>query len=1023
MFKPRSKLSAEPFYRRLSLEHLEDRRLLAANLNLIDAYLVDGQFNQITSTVLGEKVGVRAVFEAVDLPEGAEYKVDFTIDGVTLTGLTLKGKTDGTFTQNKTGWYATAGEHTVVVKVDGEEVVSESDESDNTGSFQFTPAVGTPPVKAIWPVEGVPFTEIYISNYLDIDPTNGMSDYTGGNASYDGHTAWDLGAGNFHEMDLGVEVYAAAAGTVSSVHDGEFDRQVAWGSPSPTANYVKIDHGDGWQTIYWHLRRDSLQVEVGQVVEAGDFIGYMGSSGKSTAAHLHFGLSHHNRPVEPGIDSETYFIDPLPYVGATPTVYLSGVTNYPPACWGDWKLASCWSDHNQERPSDVEIYRQISGQTTFVWGRFSGLRQNDVLLYVWKKPDSSVYTSISKTISQNYSASLHVFGKSLPAVPDLGTWKVEFKVNGTKIGEDTFVVTSAGAAEILVEEDGEIILDERYTPVDFGTVSLNAASPTKTFTVTNHGDNTLTLSAPVVPTGFSITEGLVSSLVPGASDTFDVSLATATAGYFAGQVRFSSNDADEFEYNFSIEGIVDSLSTDELVLGISERHAREGDSLFANVRRLGDTTNALTVTLTSADLTEISVPSSVTIPAGEERVSFVMQAVEDNDFDEDQVAAVLASATGYATAQNRLHVLNDETLVLSMSATSISEAGGTALVTVTRANTNLDQPLTVDLLSSDLAELTFPVTVTIAANESSASFTATAQDDALLDGPKQVTITASASGYSTVDAELEVTDHETLTIWLANQLIVEKVITSAAVTRSNSDITQPLVVSLSSNDTSEATVPASVTIEAGAASANFHVTSLDDGLDDGTQTVAISAAATGYVSVPADLYVVSHPWPWQNVLNAKDVDGDGSIALLDALVLINEINLNGAYLLPDPTRSFSPPPYYDVNGDGYLTAVDVLVVFNYLNQEAEVEGEAGSLFMIQPAATPCLSKREVHDLVRQEAFSEDLGFLTALSSNTPWPAVLVAGDADTGQREERELAVETWEPLEEVLDSLFFPVL
>ena len=95
-----------------------------------------------------------------------------------------------------------------------------------------------------------------------------------------------------------------------------------------------------------------------------------------------------------------------------------------------------------------------------------------------------------------------MFSQTLPASPELGTWKVEFKINGSKLGEDTFVVTTDGAPELRVEEDGEIILDERYTPVDFGTVSLNAASPAKTFTVTNHGDDTLTLTTPVVPAGF-----------------------------------------------------------------------------------------------------------------------------------------------------------------------------------------------------------------------------------------------------------------------------------------------------------------------------------------------------------------------------------------------------------------------------------------------------------------------------------------------------------------------------------------
>ena len=63
--------------------------------------------------------------------------------------------------------------------------------------------------------------------------------------------------------------------------------------------------------------------------------------------------------------------------------------------------------------------------------------------------------------------------------------------------------------------------------------------------------------------------------------------------------------------------------------------------------------------------------------------------------------------------------------------------------------------------------------------------------------------------------------------------------------RTNSDIAGAVTVALISSDTSEATVPASVTIPAGQATASFVVTAVDDALLDGTRTVTIAA------SVPA----------------------------------------------------------------------------------------------------------------------------------------------------------------------------
>ena len=675
----------------------QTRRVLAANLQISDALLVDQFNNPISAPYHGEEVYVRAEWLTTDLAFSDQYRVRFAIDGTSIDSATINGSggTNVAHSWHLGGWYASPGQHTVQVTVDGDDNVSELTEADNTVTFAFTVASPTTlPNKFIWPVEGEPFTKNNITNYVDVDPSSGILDYNGGSASYDGHRAWDIGPGLFREMDLGVELYAAAAGTVTAVHDGEYDRQTDGFaiSPRPPANYVIINHGSGWETIYWHLRRDSLQVEVGQTVNAGDFLGYMGSSGVSTAIHLHFGVRHNGRTVEPAFDAAAYFKDPIRYVGDAPTVYQSGVTNYVP------------SAHGQERPSDVEIFNQSSGQTAYAWARFSGLRNGDLLQYLWTKPDDSVYATSSHTIPQDYASSWWWFSRTLPTMPDLGTWKVQFLVNGAKLSEDTFEVTGAGAPEIRMEHGGELILDDRYTPIDFDTAAQNAASPTTTFTVINHGSDTLTLSDLRVPAGFSITEGLSASLSEGQSDTFTIAMNTATAGYFAGEVRFTTNDADESEYNFSIEGIVDAAASETLVLGISERSANEGNSLVANVRRSGSTAQAVTVTLSSSDVTEVRAPITVTIPAGQERVSFVLNAVDDSQLDPDRITYVFATATGYAMAQNSLLVrdvtLDDETAVVVTQSGTLNK-GATLLLTAAQ--------LSASDADSDEATLLFTV--------------------------------------------------------------------------------------------------------------------------------------------------------------------------------------------------------------------------------------------------------------------------------------------------------------------------
>jgi murein DD-endopeptidase MepM/ murein hydrolase activator NlpD len=53
-------------------------------------------------------------------------------------------------------------------------------------------------------------------------------------------------------------------------------------------NYVMVDHGNGFRTLYGHMLNNSIIVQAGQRVRQGQKIGVMGSTGRSTGTHLHF---------------------------------------------------------------------------------------------------------------------------------------------------------------------------------------------------------------------------------------------------------------------------------------------------------------------------------------------------------------------------------------------------------------------------------------------------------------------------------------------------------------------------------------------------------------------------------------------------------------------------------------------------------------------------------------------------------------------------------------------------------------
>jgi len=84
----------------------------------------------------------------------------------------------------------------------------------------------------------------------------------------------------------GTPVYATAEGMVG---------RAQWFSSY--GNYVQIEHGGQLQTRYGHL--SSYTVSAGQMVQKGDLIGYVGSTGRSTGPHLHYEVRVAGEAVDP----------------------------------------------------------------------------------------------------------------------------------------------------------------------------------------------------------------------------------------------------------------------------------------------------------------------------------------------------------------------------------------------------------------------------------------------------------------------------------------------------------------------------------------------------------------------------------------------------------------------------------------------------------------------------------------------------------------------------------------------------
>lgn len=170
-----------------------------------------------------------------------------------------------------------------------------------------------------FPSTGEDYGHFYPTAYYD---HGGVTDWACADYTYSGHTGSDYGAGSWTGMDAGRDIAASAAGTVIATNDGVDDRCSTGDCEGGggLGNYVKIQHADGKQTWYGHLKIWSVAVSTGQYVSCGQKLGEMGSSGYSTGPHVHFTAANTSGsrvdPFDgPCSDPPTYWVSQGDYGG------------------------------------------------------------------------------------------------------------------------------------------------------------------------------------------------------------------------------------------------------------------------------------------------------------------------------------------------------------------------------------------------------------------------------------------------------------------------------------------------------------------------------------------------------------------------------------------------------------------------------------------------------------------------------------------------------------------------------------
>jgi hypothetical protein len=298
------------------------------------------------------------------------------------------------------------------------------------------------------PIEGTQGNDWIIVNYVDWEVA-GYKDHNCGSKSYDGHQGTDFVIRSFEAMDDSIAVYAAAAGTVTFTIDSLFDRETEGDISKTLGNYIAIKHPNKYYTYYAHLMKNSIQVEVGDNVEVGDLLGYVGSSGNSTDPHLHFELWYDSLFVVDPFSGDcgneiNLFVNPPAY-DTSLKVWESGLH------------LKNELDINELRERIITIEKPYaiedsSDSSLYFWAHMYGLKQGKELSIKWYTPNEDEWFEYSFTLDKDYWYYYYwsyIDHQNLPA----GEWTVKLFYDGDEIANEFFEVNKMTSSNVEIDID------------------------------------------------------------------------------------------------------------------------------------------------------------------------------------------------------------------------------------------------------------------------------------------------------------------------------------------------------------------------------------------------------------------------------------------------------------------------------------------------------------------------------------------------------------------------------------------
>jgi murein DD-endopeptidase len=256
--------------------------------------------------------------------------------------------------------------------------------------------------------------DCYIMHYVDLDPGREPVDFGCGRQTYSHHDGTDFGIADLESMKRGVPVLAAAAGIVLRVRDGVADQIIVDQTERSSVdkiecgNGIVMDHGNGWQTQYCHLRKGSVTVKQGIKVDKGTVLGMVGASGLASFPHVHFTVRHLGKVIDPFVGETNVTgcnVSHHSLWGKSPDyvptgLIRAGFASKPP------DQAALWRGEFAETKAD-----SVKLPALIFWVHVFGVLKDDKEHFTLIAPDKRVIIDTEKPLTKNSKSWVSYIGK------------------------------------------------------------------------------------------------------------------------------------------------------------------------------------------------------------------------------------------------------------------------------------------------------------------------------------------------------------------------------------------------------------------------------------------------------------------------------------------------------------------------------------------------------------------------------------------------------------------------------------